>query len=69
MLFTLTAHFGSFSLVFKKDAMFEATRLHFENLVMRYGNPIIILNLIKVGISTCVRKSLTRFYFSISCLN
>uniref|UniRef100_A0A2P2MCH1 SAC domain-containing protein n=1 Tax=Rhizophora mucronata TaxID=61149 RepID=A0A2P2MCH1_RHIMU len=31
----------------KKDQNFEATRLHFENLVKRYGNPIIILNLIK----------------------
>ncbi|XLT05837.1 hypothetical protein HN51_044586 [Arachis hypogaea] len=31
----------------KKDNTFEATRLHFENLVKRYGNPIIILNLIK----------------------
>ncbi|XP_061356827.1 phosphoinositide phosphatase SAC2-like isoform X2 [Gastrolobium bilobum] len=31
----------------KKDHNFEATRLHFENLVKRYGNPIIILNLIK----------------------
>ncbi|XP_039005853.1 phosphoinositide phosphatase SAC2-like isoform X2 [Hibiscus syriacus] len=31
----------------KKDPNYEATRLHFENLVMRYGNPIIILNLIK----------------------
>ncbi|XP_045792286.1 phosphoinositide phosphatase SAC2-like [Trifolium pratense] len=30
-----------------KDAQYEATRLHFENLVKRYGNPIIILNLIK----------------------
>ncbi|KAL5062580.1 hypothetical protein RYX36_024317 [Vicia faba] len=30
-----------------KDAMFEATKLHFDNLVTRYGNPIIILNLIK----------------------
>ncbi|XP_020090227.1 phosphoinositide phosphatase SAC3-like [Ananas comosus] len=30
-----------------KDKNFEATRLHFENLVNRYGNPIIILNLIK----------------------
>ncbi|XP_058781494.1 phosphoinositide phosphatase SAC2-like [Vicia villosa] len=30
-----------------KDAKFEATKLHFENLVKRYGNPIIILNLIK----------------------
>ncbi|CAH2053740.1 unnamed protein product [Thlaspi arvense] len=30
-----------------KDPSFEATRLHFENLARRYGNPIIILNLIK----------------------
>ncbi|KAL1212097.1 Phosphoinositide phosphatase SAC2 [Cardamine amara subsp. amara] len=30
-----------------KDPSFEATRLHFENLGKRYGNPIIILNLIK----------------------
>lgn len=28
---------------------FEATKRHFENLVKRYGNPIIILNLIKVN--------------------
>ncbi|PON62552.1 Phosphoinositide phosphatase SACs [Trema orientale] len=32
----------------KKDLNYEATRLHFENLVKRYGNPIIILNLIKM---------------------
>ncbi|RQO84974.1 hypothetical protein POPTR_001G163900v4 [Populus trichocarpa] len=31
----------------RKDQNFEATKLHFENLVKRYGNPIIILNLIK----------------------
>ncbi|OWM68414.1 hypothetical protein CDL15_Pgr004896 [Punica granatum] len=31
----------------KKDPNYEATKLHFENLVKRYGNPIIILNLIK----------------------
>uniref|UniRef100_A0A1J3DP79 Phosphoinositide phosphatase SAC4 n=1 Tax=Noccaea caerulescens TaxID=107243 RepID=A0A1J3DP79_NOCCA len=31
----------------KKDLNYEATRLHFENLVERYGIPIIILNLIK----------------------
>ncbi|XP_033141156.1 phosphoinositide phosphatase SAC2 isoform X2 [Brassica rapa] len=30
-----------------KDPNFEATRLHFENLAKRYGNPIIVLNLIK----------------------
>lgn len=35
--------------VSKKDKNYEATRLHFENLVKRYGNPIIILNLIKVS--------------------
>jgi hypothetical protein len=31
----------------KKDHKYGATRLHFENLVKRYGNPVIILNLIK----------------------
>ncbi|XP_014501017.1 phosphoinositide phosphatase SAC3 isoform X5 [Vigna radiata var. radiata] len=31
----------------KKDQNYQATKLHFENLVKRYGNPIIILNLIK----------------------
>uniref|UniRef100_A0A7N1A675 SAC domain-containing protein n=1 Tax=Kalanchoe fedtschenkoi TaxID=63787 RepID=A0A7N1A675_KALFE len=31
----------------KRDQNYEATRLHFLNLVNRYGNPIIILNLIK----------------------
>ncbi|XP_076946545.1 phosphoinositide phosphatase SAC3-like [Bidens hawaiensis] len=31
----------------RKDQNYEATRLHFQNLVKRYGNPIIILNLIK----------------------
>ncbi|XP_052478041.1 phosphoinositide phosphatase SAC2 isoform X3 [Gossypium raimondii] len=31
----------------KKDPTYEATKLHFENLARRYGNPIIILNLIK----------------------
>ena len=29
---------------------YEATKLHFENLRARYGNPIIILNLIKVSL-------------------
>ena len=32
----------------KKDDAYHATKLHFENLAKRYGNPIIILNLIKV---------------------
>ncbi|KAL5225871.1 hypothetical protein ABZP36_012510 [Zizania latifolia] len=36
----------------EKDKNYEATKLHFENLRSRYGNPIIILNLIKV----CERK-------------
>ncbi|GLT56190.1 hypothetical protein SLA2020_292520 [Shorea laevis] len=31
----------------KKEQNYAATRLHFENLAKRYGNPIIILNLIK----------------------
>ncbi|WVZ25597.1 hypothetical protein V8G54_004141 [Vigna mungo] len=31
----------------RKDSTFEATRLHFDNLIKRYGKPIIILNLIK----------------------
>ncbi|URD72437.1 SAC domain containing protein [Musa troglodytarum] len=31
----------------KKDDNFEATRLHFENLVNRYENPIIVLSMIK----------------------
>lgn len=35
--------------VSKKDHEYNATRLHFENLVKRYGNPIIVLSLIKVG--------------------
>lgn len=30
------------------DPTYEATRLHFEDLERRYGNPIIVLNLIKV---------------------
>jgi hypothetical protein len=35
----------------KPDVDYKATRLHFENLVLRYGNPIVILNLIKVSLS------------------
>ena len=31
---------------------YEATRRHFENLVKRYGKPIVILSLLKVGLST-----------------
>ncbi|PKI43813.1 hypothetical protein CRG98_035824 [Punica granatum] len=31
----------------KKDPKYGATRLHFENLFSRYGNPIVILDLVK----------------------
>ncbi|KAI0495686.1 hypothetical protein KFK09_021989 [Dendrobium nobile] len=34
-------------IILQKDQKYEATRLHFDNLVKRYGNPIIIFNLIK----------------------
>ncbi|GAA0165237.1 phosphatase [Lithospermum erythrorhizon] len=36
-------------ILMKNDCNYDATKLHFENLVMRYGNPIIILNLIKAS--------------------
>lgn len=41
--------FYFFFTVSKKDQNYEATKLHFENLVKRYGNPIILLNLIRVS--------------------
>ncbi|KAL9268510.1 Phosphoinositide phosphatase SAC3-like protein [Drosera capensis] len=47
----------------KKDQNYEATRLHFENLVMRYGNPIIILNLIKTN-EKKPRESILRAEFA-----
>ncbi|KAK9022677.1 hypothetical protein V6N11_002923 [Hibiscus sabdariffa] len=47
----------------KKDPNYEATRLHFENLVMRYGNPIIILNLIK-GCEQKPRETILRAEFA-----
>ncbi|KAG6475223.1 hypothetical protein ZIOFF_064441 [Zingiber officinale] len=47
----------------KKDNNFEATRHHFENLVKRYGNPVIILNLIKSR-EKKPRESLLRKEFS-----
>lgn len=40
--------------VSKKDPEYEATQLHFENLSRRYGNPIVILDLIKVGIPAII---------------
>ncbi|CAI5986894.1 unnamed protein product, partial [Closterium sp. NIES-64] len=36
------------AVVHRYDPMYTAARLHFENLMERYGRPIIILNLIKV---------------------
>lgn len=47
----------------KKDQNYEATRLHFENLVKRYGNPIIILNLIKT-LEKRPRESILRAEFA-----
>jgi len=35
-------------LVQRYDPTYQATKLHFEDLVKRYGSPIIVLNLIKV---------------------
>ncbi|KAH6817270.1 Phosphoinositide phosphatase family protein [Perilla frutescens var. frutescens] len=47
----------------KRDQTYEATRLHFENLVKRYGNPIIILNLIKTN-EKKPRESILRTEFA-----
>ncbi|XP_039053164.1 phosphoinositide phosphatase SAC2-like isoform X2 [Hibiscus syriacus] len=47
----------------KKDPNYEATRLHFEDLDMRYGNPIIILNLIK-GSEKKPRETILRTEFA-----
>ncbi|KAG7555984.1 SAC domain [Arabidopsis suecica] len=47
----------------KRDLNYEATRLHFENLVERYGIPIIILNLIKTN-ERKPRESILRAEFA-----
>ncbi|KAL3830075.1 hypothetical protein ACJIZ3_018877 [Penstemon smallii] len=47
----------------KRDQQYEATRLHFENLAKRYGNPIIILNLIKTN-EKRPRESILRTEFA-----
>ncbi|KAI3913846.1 hypothetical protein MKW92_051631 [Papaver armeniacum] len=47
----------------RRDENYKATRLHFDNLVTRYGNPIIILNLIK-GREKEARESTLRGMFS-----
>uniref|UniRef100_A0A0D9XJ94 SAC domain-containing protein n=1 Tax=Leersia perrieri TaxID=77586 RepID=A0A0D9XJ94_9ORYZ len=46
----------------KPDMDYKATQLHFDDLLMRYGNPIIILNLIKV-IEKKPHESLLRVEF------
>ncbi|KAF4399391.1 hypothetical protein G4B88_022474 [Cannabis sativa] len=50
-------------ILYKKDVNYEATRLHFENLAKRYGNPIIILNLIKTR-ETKPRETILRAEFA-----
>ncbi|RAL43670.1 hypothetical protein DM860_017526 [Cuscuta australis] len=47
----------------KRDQTYKATRLHFENLAKRYGNPIIILNLIKTN-EKKPRESILRTEFA-----
>ncbi|KAL6507111.1 hypothetical protein OROHE_022010 [Orobanche hederae] len=47
----------------KRDEKYEATRIHFEHLVKRYGNPIIILNLIKTN-EKKPRESILRAEFA-----
>ncbi|KAJ1298510.1 hypothetical protein BS78_01G459200 [Paspalum vaginatum] len=50
-------------IILKSDLDYKATRLHFENLALRYGNPIIILNLIKTR-EKKPRESLLRAEFA-----
>ncbi|KAK3148197.1 hypothetical protein QOZ80_3BG0291960 [Eleusine coracana subsp. coracana] len=50
-------------IILKPDVDYKATRLHFENLGHRYGNPIIILNLIKTR-EKKPRESLLRAEFA-----
>lgn len=45
----LTWYSNVLAVAVKPDVDYKATRLHFENLALRYGNPIIILNLIKAS--------------------
>ncbi|XP_075506117.1 phosphoinositide phosphatase SAC2-like isoform X1 [Primulina tabacum] len=54
----------------RKDHVYEATKLHFRNLVKRYGNPIIILNLIKTR-EKKPRESILRaeFAYAIEVIN
>ncbi|KAG6513310.1 phosphoinositide phosphatase SAC3-like [Zingiber officinale] len=50
-------------IILKKERDYHATRLHFENLSKRYGNPIIILNLIK-SVEKKPRESILRSEFA-----
>ncbi|AQL09238.1 Phosphoinositide phosphatase SAC2 [Zea mays] len=50
-------------IILKPDVDYKATRLHFENLALRYGNPVIILNLIKTR-EKKPRESLLRAEFA-----
>ncbi|KAG8073715.1 hypothetical protein GUJ93_ZPchr0006g44699 [Zizania palustris] len=50
-------------IILKPDLDYKATRLHFENLALRYGDPIIILNLIKTR-EKKPRESLLRAEFA-----
>ncbi|KAJ1687271.1 hypothetical protein LUZ63_018661 [Rhynchospora breviuscula] len=50
-------------IILHKDEEYKATRLHFDNLIMRYGHPIIILNLIKTK-EKKPRESLLRAEFA-----
>ncbi|AQL09221.1 Phosphoinositide phosphatase SAC2 [Zea mays] len=59
-------------IILKPDVDYKATRLHFENLALRYGNPVIILNLIKASAASMLfdtrekkpRESLLRAEFA-----
>lgn len=46
--FILCHMFSFLTSVQRYDPTYQATKLHFEDLANRYGNPIIVLNLIKV---------------------
>ncbi|KAL6867237.1 hypothetical protein ACP4OV_015261 [Aristida adscensionis] len=59
---TASSYFNRAAAV-KPDVDYKATRLHFENLALRYGNPIIILNLIKTR-EKKPRESLLRAEFA-----
>ena len=60
-----------FDSVQRYDPTYEATRLHFEDLAERYGNPIIVLNLIKVCSNTwplCGTKIIFQVFFGVAVI-